>query len=62
MYARVNEKALIGLTNPKQGKSRVLTSVKCKKEFDSTAKLSDAAFCYASFVMYTIWMVFSKQG
>ena len=34
----------MGLTNPKRGKSRVLTCHKCKKEFDSHAKLSDAAF------------------
>ena len=42
MYAPVSEEALMGLTNPKQAKARVLTCPQCKKEFDSQAKLSDA--------------------
>ena len=44
MYLSASEEELMGLTNLHQGKSRVLTCNKCKKEFDSHAKLSDAAF------------------
>ena len=47
-YEPVSEEALMGLSNPKPVKSRVLTCLQCKKEFDSQAKLSDAALSLCS--------------
>ena len=47
-YDPVSEEALMGLSDPKPVKSRVLTCHQCKKEFDSQAKLSDAALSLCS--------------